>query len=105
MIKEMYCDYRKHIYHIGDVIYIDETNDYDTRDRGEYGKIIEFKELDNCKRVIYDVISDSEGNKIFLCHTSVAYLGNIQPAKEAIQCKINELQSQIDFFKELLKNE
>lgn len=103
--KEMYCDYRKHTYKIGDLIYLDQSSENGYNEYGEYGRIIQFHELDNCKMVTYEVIIDSEGSKPLLHSTSTAYLGNIQPAKEVIECKINELQHQIDLFKELLKNE
>lgn len=100
--KEMYCDYRKHTYKIGDLIYLDEFLE---NDHGEYGRIIEFHELDNCKMVTYERIVDSEGVKPLLHSTSTVYLGNIRPAKKVIKGKINELHDQINFFKELLKNE
>lgn len=76
----------------------------DVIEHGEYGKIVEFKEFDNGKMVAYEIIADQDGNKPLLNDRLTVYLGNIQPAKEVIKCKINELQSQIDFFKELLKN-
>lgn len=103
--KEMYCAYRKHTYKIGDLVYADHSSDVDYTEYGEYGRITEFHELDNCKMVTYELIVDSEGSKPLLHSTSTTYLGNVQPAKEVIECKINELQDQIDFFKELLKNE
>ena len=105
MIKEMYCHYRNHLYHIGDLIYVDHSSDVDYTEYGEYGRITEFHELDNCKMATYEVIIDSEGSKPLIHSTSTVYLGNIQPAEEAIKCKINELLDQINFFKELLKNE
>lgn len=101
MLKEMYCDYRKHTYKIGDLIYIDESSE---NDYGEYGRISEFHELDNCKMVTYELIVDSEGSKPLLHSTSTVYLGNIRPAKKVIKRKINELHDQINFFKGLLKN-
>ena len=45
--KEMYCTYREHTYNIGDLIYLDETSDYDLRDHGKYGKIISFIDFDD----------------------------------------------------------
>lgn len=103
--KQMYCDYRKHTYNIGDLVYIDRTMECDYKDHGDYGRIVEFRQFDNCNMVTYEVIVDSEGNKPLMYDTSTVYVGNIRPAEEAIKCKINELQDQIDFFKELLKNE
>ena len=55
--------------------------------------------------VTYEVLIDSDGNKPLFHNIQTVYLGNIQPAKEVIECKINELQDQINFFEELLKNE
>ena len=101
MIKEMYCHYRNHLYHIGDIIYCDDGSDYDLKQTGNYGKIISFKEFDNCKMVEFEILMDEEGNKPLWNDTCTVYLGNIQPAKEVIQCKVNELLDKINVLKEL----